>query len=366
MVPFLGISFGSSVLEIGTAFSVLIGAQILSRPLVGMLSDRIGRKTPLVVGSLLRVASLGLFAMSVCYSSMIIVIGARALQGVSASFFWVSCYALVADETTKDNRGLVMGRLTQSASQGQFLGSFPGFFIASYSLPLAFLFYAVVACASIFYTLKISEKEVQSTSQEQSASKLFATGGTLLLMMFCCLCAVSFIDDFAKGIVGPFTQIFLMTKFGIQDLPILAMLSIPAGIIYSIAPAHFGRLSDKHGRTKLILPALILSPITTFVIAFVPTFSLVVLMWVLYAIAWAAADTSFDALVGDIVQEKRGTAYGIYTGLELVGAMTGPLVGSLAWITSPETPFLLSALLLASSIPAFIAYSMFVRHKDRS
>lgn len=365
MVPFLGIIFGSSVLEIGVAFSVLIGAQILSRPLVGILSDRIGRKLPLVIGSLLRVASLCLFAMSVYYSSMIAVIGARTLQGFSASFFWVSCYALVADETTKDNRGLIMGRLSQSSARGQLLGAFPGFFIAGYSLPLAFLFYAIVACVSIVYALKISEKDLRSGSQEPPASRLFDTRG-ILLLMFGCLCTVSFIDDFAKGIVGPFTQIFLMTRFGIQDLSVLAMLSIPAGIVYSVAPGYFGRLSDKHGRTKLILPALILSPITSFVIAFVPTFSLVVLMWILYAVAWAAADTSFDALVGDIIHEKRGTAYGIYTGLELVGAMTGPLIGSLAWALGPETPFYVSALLLASSIPLFTAYAMLARHKGKS
>lgn len=354
----------ASVLEIAVAFSILVAINLLSRPIIGYLADKLGRKPFITGGSLLRVVSLCVFAISVHLSSMTGVIVARALQGLTVSLFWVSCYALVADETAVNDRGKAMGRLNQSAARGALIGAFIGFYIASYSLASVFVLYAAIAGMSVYYSVNTSE--IDKKSRRYSFPSREPLIKIVLIPIFFGVCIVSFIDDLTRGIIGPFTEMYLMLRYNVQDLITLATFYMPVGVIYSLMPERFGKLSDKYGRAKLIFPALVVSPLVLYVLTASSTIFIVVVMWALYALAWSAADTCFDALIGDITGAQRGTAYGLYTMIEQTGAITGPLIGSLLWSKSMEAPFHLSALLLLISIPIFLIFVVFSESYPRA
>jgi len=100
-------------------FVAFSGAGSLSSLMTGPISDRVGRRIPIIVGMALTALSyFGLYAAS----SPLILVASSLLLGFGASFFHPVASALVADISTTENRGKAFGFYRLLRDFGMFAG----------------------------------------------------------------------------------------------------------------------------------------------------------------------------------------------------------------------------------------------------
>src|SRR6478672_8229912 len=86
---------------------------------MGAVSDRVGRRLPLVAGMIALALASALFAVA---RSLPLLFAARLVQGAADGVTWVVGFALIADLYGPDERGRVMGYVMSGTSIGIMLG----------------------------------------------------------------------------------------------------------------------------------------------------------------------------------------------------------------------------------------------------
>jgi DHA1 family solute carrier family 18 vesicular amine transporter 1/2 len=143
-------------LKVGILLASKALVQLLVNPFVGYLTDRIGYKTPMVIGFSIMVISTLAFAFGSSYPFLLF---ARAFQGVGSSCVGVSGMAVLAQSYPEDNeRGKVMGIALSGGLAGGVLigppfGGFMSEFVGKSSpfLVLAMLSFIGVILQTVYY-----------------------------------------------------------------------------------------------------------------------------------------------------------------------------------------------------------------------
>lgn len=135
ILPRYADSLGATQTEIGFLFSSYAIALFIATPVFGLLTDRIGRKTPLLWGLIGLIASTLMFAIAHTFWLLVV---ARALQGIAAAMTWTAGLALLADLYPSEERGKAMGLALSGQAAGTLLGPTIGGWLyqwGSYQLP---------------------------------------------------------------------------------------------------------------------------------------------------------------------------------------------------------------------------------------
>src|SRR6185295_13636795 len=119
VLPDLSRRLGASPTMIGLLFgSFGVTLLTVSMPM-GAVSDRIGRKPPLVGGLVALAAASMLFAFS---TSLPWLFAARLVQGAADAITWVVGFALIADLYRQEERGRVSGIVMMGTSVAVMVG----------------------------------------------------------------------------------------------------------------------------------------------------------------------------------------------------------------------------------------------------
>src|SRR5262245_120393 len=119
VLPDLSRKFGASPTMIGVLFASF-GVTLLTVSIpMGAVSDRIGRKGPMVGGLVALAAATLLFAFA---TSLPWLFAARLVQGAADAMTWVVGFALLADSYGADERGRVSGIVMMGTSVAVMVG----------------------------------------------------------------------------------------------------------------------------------------------------------------------------------------------------------------------------------------------------
>jgi multidrug resistance protein len=118
LLPFYAQEFDASAFEIGLLFSSYSLAQLVCAPLLGRLSDRVGRRPVLLVSIAGSVAAYLLFAAAGSFAMLVL---ARTLSGVAAANYAIA-QAYVADVSSREDRSRAMGLIGAAFGIGFVLG----------------------------------------------------------------------------------------------------------------------------------------------------------------------------------------------------------------------------------------------------
>src|SRR3989442_4046818 len=94
-IQIIGVALGASVLEIGSFTAAVFAAQLVSNPLAGHLTDRIGRSKTLAVGCFVRVISPSMVRLPFLAPSPITILLGRTFQGIPADNLSIAAFLLV-------------------------------------------------------------------------------------------------------------------------------------------------------------------------------------------------------------------------------------------------------------------------------
>lgn len=153
VLPFYIREMGGSPLIIGVIIATEAFSQFCAAPLIGHLSDRVGRKRILIVTLAIAAISLLLLASAQC---ILFILLARTLSGISAGNLSAAT-AYIADHTHVRNRRQAIGILTGCIGLGGIVGAGVSGWLSDISLsaPIYAAFILVFGSALVaFWGLK--------------------------------------------------------------------------------------------------------------------------------------------------------------------------------------------------------------------
>ncbi len=352
-LPFLAEKFGASDFNVSVLFAIFSACAMLSGPVLGKLSDKIGRRPVLAfsqIGSaagfvLLALACGGVFGMGTMGFAMLYV--SRIVDGLTAGNA-SAAFAYVADITTKEKRAGVMGVLGAAFGIGFSVGPALGGLLSSNPdlpwLPAAGA--AFMATLAAVLTWSLLKEPKHATGERAKVSVREAVAGRPLVVM---LLSIGFITMWAL--------VMHETTFG---------LFVKEKHTFGLDQQHTGYLFGLAGLTIIVVQGGLIKPITRRFGNWMPAMAgyvLVVSAMVLFTLAGAEASmtlllagvmcnatgrslagpTTSAILSGAADPRAQGLLFGLSQGSQSFARVIGPLVGGLAFHYHNTGQFMLAA-----------------------
>ena len=351
-LPIYADEIGLDAVTIGGTYTVFMLTMLVVRPLVGIGLDHLGRRWFFVLAFAFYTLAMASFALLEGVGGLYI---ARFIQGLGASFMWVTAQTITADLYATDTRGEAMGKLTTTSVRGSMFGAFYGFTLLGFmpltdAWPVAFAGYALISASAFCWAL-LKVDETRAVSSQAELSWVLTPKLRQILVLV-------FLTGFASALIEPIYLLYLKNKFDLH-LIVLAWVFLPAGIVFAIVPRYAGLWSDRLGRGRVISVGVALGAVISMSLPFWPSVIVIALAYILFAVGWALASPAIDALVADLAPDHaRGRMIGVQEAAAGVGAAFGPLAGGALYeYISPESAFVINGLILLGC--AFLAWIWF-------
>lgn len=149
LLPYYVESMGAGALTVGFVSAAYSLFQLLSAPILGELSDKIGRR-PILIFSLVG-TTVSFFLLGIAQTISVVFIS-RIIDGISGGNI-ATAQAYIADITNKENRTQGMGIMMAAFSLGFILGPALGGILSEYGYAVPALVAAVVSLISTILTI---------------------------------------------------------------------------------------------------------------------------------------------------------------------------------------------------------------------
>ena len=347
VVPILGRyaeRFGANGLQVGLMFASFSIAQMVFAPILGRISDKVGRK-PVIVFSLIGTA-VGSFVTGAAGALWVLFLG-RILDGASGASVAVAQGA-VADIAPPEQRARLMGMLGAAFGVGFVVGPALGG-LAALGGPhvpfyLAGTIAAINAVAAMIRlpetkpdTSHITEKH-QRGSALSPALKRFALVGFLSMLGF-------------AGFEATFS-IWGQKQFGFTEGSASIVFVFVGVTLVAVQGGLIGPLTEKLGSRKLLRIGLSLVAVGLLLLGFTTTWPMLFVALFLLSLGQGVSGPSGGALVAELAPvERRGEAIGYQQSTAAFGRVAGPVMaGALFDHVGISAPFLVSGILIVFAV----------------
>ena len=164
VLPLYAERFGASPLVIGLLLGVYSFMQFLCAPLLGKLSDRVGRR-PVLLLSIIG-TSLGFFLMGWAHTLWLLFI-ARIIDGVTGGNISTAA-AYIADVTPSEGRSRGMGLIGAAFGLGFIFGPAIGGLLSHFSLAAPFFFAAALAAGNALAVYRLLPESLPADRRHQA------------------------------------------------------------------------------------------------------------------------------------------------------------------------------------------------------
>jgi len=344
VVPILGRyaeRFGASGLEVGLLFASFSLAQLVFAPILGRLSDRIGRK-PVIMISLLGTA-VGSFVTGAAGALWVLFVG-RILDGASGASVAVAQGA-VTDLAPPSERPRLLGLLGAAFGVGFVVGpalgglaSLGGEHIPFYVAGTVALVNAAVAWRRLPETRPADvRRAAHEAAKNDTGAKVRLWG--LAVAGFTAIVAFSGFEATFSLLAG---DRFRLTEAGVAAIFVgvgVVLVAVQGGLIRPI--------NAKIGTQRSLQAGLVLNSAGLVVLAFAETWPLLIVALALLTVGQGLVTPNLSSLVsGRVPDHRRGEALGFQQGVNAFGRVAGPaLAGVLYDHVAIGSPYLVGGAL---------------------
>ncbi len=364
ILPLYVEDFGPSPVVFGLLMASFSIMQFLFAPILGRLSDRVGRRPVLLVSLLGSAVGYVLFGIA---GSLGMLFASRIIDGISGGNI-STAQAVIADITGPEDRARGMGLIGAAFGLGFVLGPaigallvtvapwLPGFAAAAASL-VAFVLVLTLLPETLGPEARRKARRHRFDLRDFSAALSHPLLGLCLVMVFATIFAfANFETTFAQ---------FARLRFDFSTSTI-AWLFVYAGVLGAVVQGGLvGRLSKWFGEARLIMVGTFLSFLALGLLAQAPGRGPLLATLALLALGQGIAHPSLSSLTSKLVSaDEVGGIMGVYQGMSSLARIVAPfwaevVYGSLgfAW------PFRSGsfAMLLAFSLASLLLFRMRAR-----
>lgn len=314
-----------------TAYAVMVGICAL---ITGPISDKIGRRRILLMGTGLMTAALFLHGLVFNFTSFLLV---RGLAGAAGGILSGASVSYVGDYFPYERRGWANGWIMSGIAMGQILGIPIGTILAEYmGFRAPFIAFAVLMLfALLLIWLTVPQPDVKL---QKARITVIGSIRKYLLMLRkpeILASAVSYFLMFLSlSVYVIYLPTWLETTFEVSGNEI-AMLFLVGGVANVITGPQAGKLSDLWGRKSIIIFSCVgLATVMAFTVPVVTSFWVAYLLFFLIMVLVAMRISPFQALTTELVSaRKRGTLMSLLVAIGQVGYGLGGTVAGPAYVS---------------------------------
>jgi DHA1 family tetracycline resistance protein-like MFS transporter len=355
ILPLYAEEYGPSPAVFGLLMASFSIMQFIAAPILGRLSDRVGRRPVLLVSLFGSAVGYVLFGIA---GSLGMLFASRIIDGISGGNI-STALAVIADITGPEERAKGMGIIGAAFGLGFILGPALGALLVTVAPWLPGIGAAVTSMTAFVLVLTRLPETLDKDARREARRNPLSLGsladalshplvGLCLLMVFCTIFAfANFETTFAQ---------FAKLRFGYATSTI-AWLFVYAGVLGAIVQGGLvGRLAKRFGEVRLIVAGALLSCLA---LGFIPNTTergpLLMALAVL-ALGQGIAHPSLSAFTSKLVDpDEVGGVMGVYQGVSSLARIIGPFWGEVvygalgfAWPFRTGSIFMLMACVVAT------------------
>jgi MFS family permease len=353
LLPFYAERFGASPLQMTLLFAVYSLMSMLSAPLWGRLSDRVGRR-PVLMAS---VAAAALAYLWLGFATQLwMVFAARAFAGACAGNI-AAAQAYIADVTPPEKRARGMGMIGAAFGLGFIVGPVLGGMVAGNDLKTADLqtpglIAAALSAIALLGVVFLLRESLSATAHREPRGRIAALRDALRRPMLGRLLVLFFVVILAfSGMETTFAW-WAIDRFGWGPRPIGFVFFYVGLLSAAMQGGLIGPLTRRFGEERLTLSGLVLIALGLLVLPFVREVPALVLALTLLALGMGAMQPTLNSLISRRAPpERQGEVMGVAQSVGALSRVLGPIIaGALFSGLGPSSPFLWGAVLVALSV----------------
>ena len=352
ILPIYAESFKVNYTMVSLAVSMYAFGRFLADVPVGLLSDKVGRRLMMILGTIiLTICSL----LNATAPNFLFFLGYRFFEGVGSAMWMTSRTTLLADILKPEERGRVMSYFQAFMLLGSSAGPTVGGFIAmTYGIRAPFYAYAAVGGLSLILTFLLIHDPVGVVKRHSSENQFSWPLVKRLLAnsSFSMACLATFTIFFMRtGIRSTIIPLYASTVLGLDPDAIGIVISC-ATITNLIVTIPVGHAIDYYGRKPIIVITLALTAISTIFFPFTTSFVTICAAAVLLGLGTGGAGQAPLALATDAtINEPHGLSMGVYRLFGDIGFVIGPiLMGFIADNSNLSMPFYVTTAIIIVNV----------------
>jgi MFS family permease len=342
---FLTTTLGASVALVGLIDGVAESTASISKVFSGYLSDRFGRRKPLILlGYGLGALTKPLFALA---TSPALVFGARFADRIGKGLRGAPRDALIADVTPAEFRGRAYGLRQAMDTSGAVIGPVAAIgLMALFANDFRAVFWVAVIPALIAVALVLAGVEEKHEPRSASSVKGPIALGDLsrLDRAFWGVVIVGVVMTLAR-----FSEAFLILKAHDEGLPLTLApaVLVVMNVIYALGAYPAGAAADRMAARTLLLWGLATLIAADLLLAFAPGIWGAFSGIALWGVHMALTQGLFAKLIADCAPEElRGSAFGLFNLATGFAMLAASVIAGLLWDQwGPDATFIAGGLL---------------------
>jgi DHA1 family tetracycline resistance protein-like MFS transporter len=339
----------------GTAWALM---QFIFSPLLGMVSDRFGRR-PVVLFSNLGLA-LDYILMAWAPTLAWLFVG-RIISGITSASY-STAMAYLADITAPEQRAAVFGKVGAAFGAGFILGPAIGGLLGALNPRLPFWVAALLGLANFLYGLLILPESLPlnrrasfrwSRANPVGAVRLLGSSAGLVV-----LAVVHFINQIAHVVLPSMFVIYASYRYGWDPATVGFTLALVGVCAMVVQLGVIGPVVRRFGERTAVFAGLVFGMIGFLIIGLAPWGYL---SWVgiPFLSLWGLANPSIQALMTRLVSPaEQGQLQGANSSVQSVAQLIGPSIFTLSFayfirpggFMLPGAPFILAAAMMVVAV----------------
>lgn len=340
-------SLGGTAAQVGLVTGLYTMAAVVVRPYFGQLADQRGRKKIMLTGAGCFTLLFMLYGLIEAVYPLYLL---RVFHGLAHAAFLAAAAAYIADLAPPARRGEAMG--VYGTANVLAMALFPawGTAVIGRTGDFHYLFALSAAVAGMAFLCILPVRELAAAPAGSRPGSDFITVGKRCEVLMPALALFGGATTY--GVIIAFLPLFAPQR-GIDDIGIFFTAFAASTIASRII---IGKLSDRIGRQRVILPCMALVVGAVCLLAQLSSREMLLITALAYGFGFGAFMPTLNALVVDYTPPRdRGAALGFFTAFMDLGITAGSVIlGVAGEIFGYTAMFYGSALVAVVSIAVFI------------
>ncbi len=325
-MPILALQLDPTEILVGVVVSAWFFSRIFIEIPSGILSDRIGRRNPLIYGLL--ISAVGSLICATSTSIYLLIIG-RSLWGFGAAFFFLNNTALLLDRVNPEIRGKALGIFSGITFIGNMFAAPIGAFLSIY-IGYQNVFYVAFVLIALSFVVIYTSRDIKNAGGKPvnpSSQNVIKSLKSLLNWNVIKICVQTLLRmSVMMGIFNTVLQLYLSQQLNF-DVGLISIVMSSRTFGFTIGTFISGNIAQRIKHKKNAMFGLGLGGVCIYLLTMVTSFESIMGLMFISGVGGGLVLSTFTVWLYEIVKpEYRGISIGLNRTFMDAGGVLGPIL----------------------------------------